>query len=545
MHEFESLAELYKYSTQKYAKRPALDFLGGDQTYSYEDIAEKCTQLTKLLCNFGIRPYDKIALFSQNMPNWTVAFFTIVAFGRIAVPMLPGLSANEVSNILTHSDSKVLFVSRKLLPKVSEEILAGMQLVICTDDLSILRQKDEEYTCDGQIAYPQPDDLAAIIYTSGTTGAAKGVMLSHRNLCQNITASWYTYHVNKRDVFLSILPMAHTYEMSIGMLYPFSRGAKVVYIQKPPTPAVLIPAFRQVRPTTVLTVPLIIEKIYRSSVLPTIRKSTFLSWLDSWAPKLLARLVGHKLIKTFGGRLKFFGVGGSKMDIEVEKFLRKAKFPYAIGYGLTETAPLICTAGPKVTRLGAAGKAAHGVKVRLDNVNPETGEGEIVTKGPHLMRGYYKDYTRTLAVMTEDGWFRTGDLATVDKKGRYSIKGRIGNLILGPSGENIYPEEIEGVINNMDGIAESLVVERDGHLVALVQLNENVLDWNLEGQDKFIIEAEKLQKNILEYVNSKVNRNSRIGEVQLQKEPFVKTATNKIRRFLYSGKGRNNRVEKE
>lgn len=536
MREFESLAELFKYSTKKYAKRPAIEFLNGEQRYTYAEFEEQCRNLTKIISNFGINPYDKIAILSQNMPNWTVAFFTIVAYGRVAVPMLPGLSENEVTNILTHSDTKVLFVSRKLLNRVSVEMQARMALIIALDDFSIISQRDDCYTCDGKISYPQPDDLAALIYTSGTTGAAKGVMLSHRNLCQNISASWYAHHVYKRDVFLSILPMAHTYEMSIGLLYPFARGSKVVYLQKPPTPAILLPALRQVRPTTILTVPLIIEKIYRGSVLPTINKSKFLSWLNGWAPNLLALMVGHKLLLTLGGRIKFFGIGGSKLDLEVEKFLRKAKFPYAIGYGLTETAPLICTAGPKVTRLGSTGKAAHGVLVRLDNINTETGEGEIVTKGPHVMRGYYKDYTRTLAAMTEDGWFRTGDLATVDRKGRYSIKGRIGSLILGPSGENIYPEEIEGVINNMEGVNESLVVERDGHLVALVQMNENMLDWKTEGGDKFVDEITKLQKSIKDYVNSKVNSNSKIAEVEIRREQFEKTATNKIRRFLYMTK---------
>lgn len=535
MRDFQSLVEVFNFSTKKFAKRTAIQLLGGEQKYTYAEFEEKCRNLSKTIANYGIRPYDKIAIFSQNMPNWTVAFFTTVAFGRISVPMLPGLTENEVTNILSHSDTKVLFVSKKLLSKVNEEIQARMALIICLDDLSIIRQRDDCYTCDGQIYYPQPDDIAAIIYTSGTTGAAKGVMLSHRNLCQNITASWYCYHVRKRDVFLSILPMAHTYEMSIGMLYPFARGAKVVYISKPPTPAVLLPAFKAVRPTTILTVPLIIEKIYRSSVLPTIKKSKFLGWMERNAPHLLARLIGRKLIKTFGGRMKFFGIGGSKMDPEVEKFLRMAKFPYAIGYGLTETAPLICTAGPKVTRFQGAGKAAHGVQAKLYNVNPETGEGEIITKGPHLMRGYYKDYTRTQSVMTEDGWFRTGDLAVQDKKGCFYIKGRIGSLILGPSGENIYPEEIESVINNMADINESLVVQRDGRLVALVQLNENVLDWNLESTDKFLEDLEKHRKSIMEYVNSKVNSNSKVADVEIQKEPFVKTATNKIRRFLYTG----------
>ncbi len=544
MREFESLGELFKFSTKKYAKRPALDYLDGDQKYTYAEIEDKCRFLSKTIANYGIRPYDKIAIFGQNMPNWTVAFFTAVAFGRIAVPMLSGLTENEVGNILTHSDSKVLFVSKKLLPKVPEANLEKMALVICLDDLSILRQRDDCYTCDGQIYYPQPDDIAAIIYTSGTTGDAKGVMLSHRNLCQNIIASWYSHRVSKKDVFLSILPMAHTYEMSIGMLYPFARGSKVVYLQKPPVVSVLLQAFKEVRPTTMLTVPLIIEKVYRSSVIPTVKKSKTLSWMDKHMKHLLAWLIGRKLVKTFGGRIKFFGVGGSKLDPEVEKFLHMAKFPYAIGYGLTETAPLICTSGPKETHLQGVGKPARNVQVKLLNVNPETGEGEIATKGPHVMRGYYKDYTRTKAVVTDDGWFRTGDLAVVDKKGRYYLKGRIGSLILGPSGENIYPEEIESVINNMEGINESLVVEREGHLVALVNLDEKVLDWNTEGGGKFLTNLEKLQKSIKDYVNARVNSNSKVTEVEIQKEPFVKTATNKIRRFLYTaGKKAKNRSE--
>ena len=232
-------------------------------------------------------------------------------------------------------------------------------------------------------------------------------------------------------------------------------------------------------------------------------------------------------------KLEFFGIGGAKLDIEVEKFLKKAHFPYAIGYGLTETAPLICNANPKGTHLGSTGIAAAGVQIRLDNPNPVTGEGEIVVKGDNVMMGYYKDFERTQQVLSPDGWFRTGDLACVDKKHRYYIKGRLGSVILGPSGENIYPEEIENVINNISGINESLVVERDGHLVALVHFDDNVLDWNYENQDRFIADLERRKADILEFVNSHVNRSSRIKEVEVEKTPFAKTATLKIKRFLY------------
>lgn len=541
---FNTLAEVYDYSTAKFAKKVASEFVGGEQRYTFAQFKEKADNLSRVLSNFGIGSTEKVAILSENMPNWTVAFFAITAFGRIAVPMLPELSHDEVENILTHSDSKAIFVSRKQLPKLDPLMIDRLNLVIDIDDFSFIKSDGKTYTCDGKVGSPTSLDTAAIIYTSGTTGKAKGVMLSHRNFCTNIMSSWYSHKIGKRDVMLSILPMAHTYEMSIGMLYPFATGARVCYIQKVPTPSVLIAALKEVRPTAMLSVPLIIEKIYKSSVLPTIRKSRFLLALKKNFPWLLYKLVGMKLMKTFGGRIRFFGIGGAKLDRNVEKFLKRAGFPYAIGYGLTETAPLICAASPKKTRVGSTGRALPGVEVKLDNVNPETGEGELIVKGPNVMLGYYKDYERTLPVLGLDGWFRTGDLASVDKKGRYYIKGRMGSLILGSSGENIYPEEIEAVINSFEGVGESLVVQRDGKLVALVQMNDNILNWNLEGEDKFVKDLEELQKSIKEFVNARVSKFSNIRQVEIQREPFVKTATHKIKRFLYE-KDKNKEKEQK
>ena len=541
---FNTLAEVYDYSTAKFAKKVANEFVGGEQRYTFAQFKEKADNLSRVLSNFGIGSTEKVAILSENMPNWTVAFFAITAFGRIAVPMLPELSHDEVENILTHSDSKAIFISRKQLPKLDPLMIDRLNLVIDIDDFSFIKSDGKTYTCDGKVGSPTSMDTAAIIYTSGTTGKAKGVMLSHRNFCTNIMSSWYSHKIGKRDVMLSILPMAHTYEMSIGMLYPFATGARVCYIQKVPTPSVLIAALKEVRPTAMLSVPLIIEKIYKSSVLPTIRKSSFLLALKKNFPWLLYKLVGMKLMKTFGGRIRFFGIGGAKLDRNVEKFLKRAGFPYAIGYGLTETAPLICAASPKKTRVGSTGRALPGVEVKLDNVNPETGEGELIVKGPNVMLGYYKDYERTLPVLGLDGWFRTGDLASVDKKGRYYIKGRMGSLILGSSGENIYPEEIEAVINSFEGVGESLVVQRDGKLVALVQMNDNILNWNLEGEDKFVKDLEELQKSIKEFVNARVSKFSNIRQVEIQREPFVKTATHKIKRFLYE-KDKNKEKEQK
>ena len=533
---FQTLAELYEHSTTAFSRRTVFGFVDGDsQRYTYGQFRETCDNLSRVLSNFGIGASDKVAILSENKPNWSVAFFAATAFGRIAIPMLPELSHDEVENILAHSEAKAVFVSRHQLAKLSKETIDRLNLVIDIDDFSFIKADSTTYTCDGKVAVPVALDIAAIIYTSGTTGNAKGVMLSHRNFCTNIMSSWYSYRIRRKDVMMSILPLAHTYEMSIGMLYPFAMGARVAYIQKAPTPSVLLAALKKVRPTAMLSVPLIIEKIYKSSVIPTVRNSRFLSWLKENMPGLLYLMIGIKLKSTFGGRIKFFGIGGAKLDTTVEAFLKKARFPYAIGYGLTETAPLICAASPSQTRVGSTGKPVPGIETKLADINPETGEGEILVKGPNVMLGYYKDYERTASVLGTDGWFRTGDLACADAKGNFYIKGRLGSLILGASGENIYPEEIEAVINSMDGIGESLVVQRDGKLVALVQFNDNVIDWDLEGKDKFIEDLEAKKAAILEFVNSRVSNFSKIRSVEVQKEPFVKTATHKIKRFMYTG----------
>ncbi|MCR4823946.1 MAG: AMP-binding protein, partial [Bacteroidales bacterium] len=466
-HEFKTLFDLYDHAATKFAKRTAAQFTDGGQTYTYAHYKESCENLSRILSNFGIGAFDKVAILSENMPHWGIAFFAITAYGRIAVPMLNELSSSEVENILVHSEAKAIFVSRRQMKKLSEEMMERLALVIDIEDFSFIKHADDAFTCDGRVATPNPMDMAALIYTSGTTGSPKGVMLSHRNFCASVLDSWYAQPENKHSVFLSILPMAHTYEMTLGLLYPFSVGARVCYLQKVPTPSVLLQTLKEVRPTTILSVPLIIEKIYKNSVVPTVRGSKFLTYLKEHMPRLLCVLIGFKLRNIFGGRLHFFGIGGAKLDTEVETFLHRASFTYGIGYGLTETAPLVCAAAPFKTHVGTTGPATHGVRIRLENINPETGLGEIAVKGPNVMMGYYKDYERTQSVLSQDGWFRTGDLACMDAKGRYSIRGRLRNMIVGASGENIYPEEIENVINSMEGIGESLVIQRDGHLIAL------------------------------------------------------------------------------
>ena len=486
-----TLSRLFDYATTAYAKRPALTFVDGSQKYTYGEFRAKSLELMHLFSRYGLNAGDRIAILSQNMPNWTVSLFSIVSFGRVAVPILPDSSENEVTNILNHSECKAIFISQRMLPKLNEDVKKKMTLVIDIDTLEIIYKDSSAFTCDGWGKEPSPDDLAMIIYTSGTSGKAKGVMLSHRNFCQNVIEAWHAQKANKKDRWLSILPMSHTYEMSFSVLYPLYVGGCVYHIKKLPTPTILIETMKKVRPTIMCSVPLIIEKVYKSSVVPTIAHSRVLSWMKEHTPKILYFLIGKRLYATFGGRLKFFGIGGSKLDPAAEKF--------------------------------------------LFNVNPETGEGEIIAKGDNVMLGYYKDPERTRQVLSDDGWFRTNDLACMDEKGRFYIKGRLNNMILGPSGENIYPEEIEQVINHFGGVNESLVMERDGKLIALVKFDDNVLNWDQATEDKFFENLQAKKKAVLDYVNKHVGKSSKVNTVEVVKDNFEKTATQKIRRFKYTG----------
>ena len=529
-----TLHKVFDYATTNYAKRVAYQYVDGGQQYTYEAFRRKVEQLSMRMTRFGIKHGDRVAIFSQNMPNWVVAFFSATVYGRVAVPILPDSSEVELTNILNHSESKVLFISQRQMPKLSEECRKKLTLIVDIETFEFLKKDKDDFKCNGWVKDPQPDDLATIIYTSGTTGKAKGVMLSHRNICHNLAASFKAQPAFKTDRYLSILPAAHAYEMNVSTIYSFYVGATCYTLQKPPTPTILLAAMKKVRPTIVCSVPLIIEKVVKNSVLPTIQKSRVLSWADKHIPHILHWFIGRRMVSTFGGKLKFFGVGGAKLDPAVEQFLRECHFPYAVGYGLTETAPLVCNLMVGKSRgVGSIGPASYKVEIRLDNVNPANGEGELVVRGPNVMLGYYKDPERTLQVLDDEGWFHTNDVACMDERGYYYIKGRLNNTILGPSGENIYPEEIEQVINNIEGVEESLVMERDGKLVALVKFQDNAIDWDLATEDKWFEELEARKKAIIDWVNKTVGKNSKIGEVDAMKEPFEKTATQKIRRFKY------------
>jgi long-chain acyl-CoA synthetase len=536
---------LFNETVRKYGNQNSYTFVG-EKPRTYNDSAREISALTAFLEKLGIKPGDKVALLSNNMPNWSSAYFSITFMGAVVVPILPDFSATEVGNVLSHSGARAIFISSALLQRLEGFKSDDLKTGILIEDFSVVFSEDKSIVFDPS-ARPEKnydvaeDDLASIIYTSGTTGRSKGVMLTHKNISFNALKGRVIQPVNENDRFLSVLPLSHTYENTLGLILPMLGGACVYYLRKPPTPAVLIPAMADVKPTVMLTVPLIMEKIYFNKILPAFREKLILRILYkiSFIRKKLNEAAGKKLYKTFGGNLKFFGIGGAKLNKSVEKFLIEAKFPYAIGYGLTETSPLLAGANPQNSVFDSTGPAIEEIELKINNPDRKTGEGEIWAKGATVMRGYYKEPEMTKEVLTQDGWFKTGDLGVFDSHKNLYIKGRLKNMIIGASGENIYPEEIESVINNFRFVAESLVIQQKGKLVAYVHLNMEELEKKYQNLKEDMTrqyeeKKEELLLELQEYVNSKVNKFSQINKVVLQPVPFQKTATMKIKRFLYT-----------
>ena len=546
-----TLYELARNSVEKFASKVAFSMFEGDDV-TYAEVGRRIEKVQEILTCAGLHAGDKVALLSSNMPNWGVCYFAVTSAGMVAVPILPDFSGEELDMIIAHSEAKALLVSDRLFTKLSKQTIERLNVVVRTKNLGVIAQRVKG---EGSMAVPKPDDLAVIIYTSGTTSKPKGVMLTHAALCAQVGISSSIFPVLPDDVFLSVLPLSHTYECSIGMIYPFSMGARVVYLDRPPTASALMPALRAVRPSVMLIVPLIIEKIYRHQVLAKFNSNGFWRTLYKvgFLRRYLHRVAGKKLLKLFGGRLRFLGIGGAKLDGGAEKFLLEAKVPYAIGYGLTETAPLLAGAAPSQVRLGSTGPQAPGVQLRLENINPDTRQGEVVALTPSVMLGYFKNPEATKEVFTDDGWFRTGDLGEFDKDGWLYIKGRLKNMIVGPGGENIYPEDIETVLNSHVYIADSIVTEQEGRLVALVHFNRDEIEamvdnWREEWEtqkEAWEAKTEQLKKEIMDFVNAKVNRFSRISDVVEEKYDFAKTPTHKIKRFLYNRKKDDDKQQRE
>lgn len=535
--EYNTLYDIYISSITRFKDNVALSSADGNEM-TYSEFGRKTDALSGLLLKHGVGKGNKVAILGTNSPNWVISYFAITTIGAVVVPILPDFTAFEIVNIIDHSESIALIISSRLEYKIPEHLKDKLSLVLSMDDLSVL--KGNGIVTDIQPPKPSPEGIASIIYTSGTSGASKGVMLSHANLVAQTKMSFELFPIRESDIFLSILPLSHAYECSIGMLFPVSFGSKVVYLNGAPTPALLMPALKSVKPTIMLSVPLIVEKIYKLKIRPMFTNNPVMRLFYSIGiiRRLLHKIAGKKLLETFGGRLRFFGIGGSKLDGAVENFLRDARFPYAIGYGLTETSPLLAGATPGKVKWQSTGPALKGIELKISNPN-EKNIGEIVIKGPNVMMGYYKDPESTAKAFTQDGWFRTKDLGFMDKDGNLFIKGRRDNMIVGSNGENIYPEEIESLFNECDLVLESLVLERKGKLVARVHFNYDEIkneSLNLGDSHNTNLEEKvrKIKNEVLEFVNGRVNRSSRINEIIEQPAPFEKTATQKIKRYLYN-----------
>ena len=530
---------------QGFPDHPALA-LAGETPLTYREVNERILALEAFLEKLNVGKGDKVAILSSNMPNWGVAYFAITFMGAVVVPLLPEFLTTEIENLLVHSGAKMIFASENLMQKLNGIQPDILQTIIKVEDFSLVKGEVTDVFFRPNVLPEQnylveENDLAAIIYTSGTTGNPKGVMLTHKNICFSAVKGDETQPITENDRFLCILPLSHTYENTLGLILPVYRGASVYYLNKPPTAAVLLPALQTVKPTIMLTVPLIIEKIYRSKILPAITDK----WMVRQLYKIpyirlkLNRIAGKKLMETFGGQLHFFGVGGAKLNKTVEKFLIEARFPYAVGYGLTESAPLLAGFNPQHAKLQTTGPAVRGVELIIHDPNPRTGEGEIWAKGPNIMQGYYNEPALTGEVLTADGWLKTGDLGIFDAEGYLSIKGRVKNMIVRANGENIYPEDIESVINDFHLVVESLVMEQKGKLVALVYFNKEEIEQRYqhlkeEVSDFVDQKIEELRLELQTYVNARVNKISRVQLIVAQKDPFQKTPTLKIKRFLYS-----------
>lgn len=562
--EIGNLPQILTVNSKIYGSSTAIDSVDGT-SYNYEELDRSARFLASMLHSAGIEKGSKVAILSENTPHWTLAFFGIMTSGATAVPILPDFRGSEIISILEHAEARAIFVSGKLITRLEEGLPKEIELVINLDNFQILdvekgkilppnstigkleklNPSKDSFPGEESFSKAAGDDLASIIYTSGTTGRSKGVMLTHLNILSNAKQSRTVHVVTHEDSFLSMLPLAHSYECTIGMVVPLLNGAKIHYIEKPPTAAYLAPLFKKLNPTTLLTVPMIMEKIFAGKIKPSLYGKPVMKALMNFGPtrRLLSRAASKKLQVFFGGRVRFFGIGGAPLAPDVERFLLDGKFPYAIGYGLTETAPMLAGFSPENAVYRSVGKVMDGVTMRIDNPDPVTHEGEIVVNGSNIMKGYYKEPELTKNVFTEDGYFRTGDLGYIDNKGIIYIRGRLKNMILGANGENIYPEEIEAVINKEDIVSESLVMEVKGKLVARVHLKvevmedrfkhlqENATDFQHQLQEK----ADEVLAELLIQVNQHIARNSKLQLMILQVQPFEKTPTQKIKRFLYAG----------
>jgi long-chain acyl-CoA synthetase len=543
-------------SRDKYGDQPAIG-MAMEAPLSYREFHGRILSLAAKMMAEGVKKGDHVAILAENSHHWATVYLAIVRQGAIAVPILPDLPESDVHHILKEMKVKLLFITQKQIEKVYElkEKLKGP--IITLDDyvgisgiIEITKYSDyledalnrfQDPAAEGKTAFPkvEEDDLASILYTSGTSGYSKAVMLSHKNLTSNAYAASGLAELKVGNVFLSILPMSHTYEFTCGFILPLLKGCRVAYAGKTPTPAILQKLCQHEKPTAIFAVPLVLEKIYKKRVLPQIEKSKPLKLIckTNFGRKFIYKKIGRKLLDFFGGNLLFMGVGGAALNPDVEKFLVEAGFPYLIGYGLTESAPLLAGGplGDPTIVPGSTGKPIPGVRVTIKDPDPHTGIGEIYGCGPNIMKGYYNDEEATAEAISEDGWLATGDLGYLDEAGNLHIRGRSKNVIVMSNGENVYPEVIEHKISGYNWVVEALVVENNGQIDAWVYPDYELIDEQTADQSRMQRHefVEKLTEDMRKELNRELPAASRISKIFERREPFIKTATHKIKRYLY------------
>ena len=547
MEKYPHYLERLQEATRKYWNKPALNTIGGD-SFTYAQMATSIERFHVVFENAGIKKGDKISLCARNGARWGFAYLAVNTYEAVIVPILPDFTIDSVTGLVNHSDSIALFTDSDRWKKMDIARMPNIRAVFAVDTWELLFCNDEKirYAYEhldelfaakhpngfgpDDVVYPTDnwDDISTINYTSGSTGDPKGVMLTYRNFSANVDYS--QRNVPAGDKMVSMLPMAHMYGLVIEFIYPLCNGTSIYWLGKAPTPATLMKAFADVKPYLLITVPLVMEKIYKSKLKPV---------LDKPAIKFALKIPGlrgiiYKKIRTgleqaFGGNVQEFIMGGAALNPEVERIFKKIKFPYLVGYGMTEACPLLAYEHWTKYVAGSCGKAVDVAEVRIDSEDPQHVVGEIQARGENIMIGYYKNEEATANAFTEDGWLRTGDLGVIDAEGNIFIRGRSKNMILGPSGQNIYPEEVEAVVNNQPYVIESVVVDRGGLLVALVYLDEVAIA-------KDLLDAEAVSE-IPEKIKLGANRllpsYSRITAVERQEKPFEKTPKMSIRRFLY------------
>lgn len=548
--EFKSVNKIFENSLRNNWDRPALSNYQG-VTLHYRDVARRIAKLHIMYEHCGLEKGDKVAICSRNQANWGVSFLSVLTYGAVPVPILHEFKAGNVHHLVNHSEAKILFVDDVVWEGLTETEMPNLQAVVQINNFQLLYYRTDaikevrehlnelfgkkypmNFTPESMDFYEDSaDELALINYTSGTSGFSKGVMIPYRAIYSNIEfAKDAVPCLNNESNVVAMLPSAHMYGMMFELLYELAVGAHVHFLTRVPSPKIIMQALSEIKPTIVIAVPLIIEKVYKSKLKPLLEKEGIkLIMKIPVINQTIQKKICNELVNAFGGRFYEVIVGGAAFNKEVEAFFKKIAFPYTVGYGMTECAPIIAYDGWQTTKLYSCGKVALNMEIKIDSDDPENVPGEVLVRGANVFLGYYKNEEATLSAFTEDGWFRTGDMGVIDSDGYLFLRGRSKCMILGPSGQNIYPEEIECVVNNMPYVVDSLVIEEEGTLTALIYPDFHQAE--IDGYDKDGIE--KYFNDSLADLNRELPNYARIKKIEVMPEDFERTPKRSIKRYLY------------